>query len=397
MCASMVASNLATPVSLARPTASLGSYSWSGLILAAASRERLPLCIWEPPGGACGALASPSHRTALTGRLLDFYTHRAGGALDHPHGSLFLGRVEVSHLELGDMADLGLGDRADLFAVGHAGTLLHPRGLLEKVAGGRSLDDEREATVFEDRDLRGGDLAGHRLGLLVVGLDEVHDVDAVGAQRGAHRRRRGGVAGGELDLDDGADFLLAHSLLLVQPLDLEQVELDRRLATEHVDQDLELALVGHDLVDLAVEVAERSVDAPDVLADLILDLDLGRLGLGLLDDGLDLVGLERDRLVAAAHERGHAGGVADDVPRLVGHLHVDQDVAREDALLDVAALAVLDLDDFLGRNQEVKDLVVHVHRLDALEEVVANLVLMPGIGMDHVPLSLGCLAHYPCP
>src|ERR1035437_912938 len=356
MCASMVASNLATPVSLARPTASLGSYSWSGLILAAASRERLPLCIWEPPGGACGALASPSHRTALTGRLLDFYTHRAGRALDHPHGSLFLGRVEVSHLELGDLAALGLGDRADLFAVGHAGTLLNPRGLLEKVAGGRSLDDEREATVFEDRDLRGDDLAGHRLGLLVVGLDEVHDVDAVGAQRGAHRRRRGGLAGGELDLDDGADFLLAHSLLLVQPLDLEQVELDRRLATEHVDQDLELALVG-----------------------------------------LDLVGLERDRLVAAAHERGHAGGVADDVPRLVGHLHVGQDVAREDALLDVAALAVLDLDDFLGRNQDVKDLVVHVHRLDALEEVVANLVLMPGIGMDHVPLSLGCLAHYPCP
>src|ERR1700680_2750549 len=60
----------------------------------------------------------------------------------------------------------------------------------------------------------------------------------------------------------------------VQALDLEQVELDGRFAAEHVDQDLELALVGHDLVDLAMEVAEGAVDDTAVLAHLVVDFDL---------------------------------------------------------------------------------------------------------------------------
>src|ERR1700730_10276720 len=92
----------------------------------------------------------------------------------------------------------------------------------------------------------------------------------------------------------------------VQALDLQQVELDGGFAAEHVDQDLELALVGHDLVDLAVEVAEGAVDDADVLAHLVLHLDLGGLSLGLLDDGLDLVRLQGDRLIATAHEGSHA-------------------------------------------------------------------------------------------
>src|SRR5690349_8564276 len=61
---------------------------------------------------------------------------------------------------------------------------------------------------------------------------------------------------------------------LVDLLDLEQVELHRSLATEHVDQHLELALLRVDLVHLAVEVGERSVDHAHRLADLELDADL---------------------------------------------------------------------------------------------------------------------------
>ena len=40
------------------------------------------------------------------------------------------------------------------------------------------------------------------LGRLVVLLAEVHDVHGVGAEGRSHRRRRGGLAGRELDLED---------------------------------------------------------------------------------------------------------------------------------------------------------------------------------------------------
>src|SRR6266513_3169415 len=83
-------------------------------------------------------------------------------------------------------------------------------------------------------------------------------------------------------------------------LDLQEVELHRGLAAEHVDEHLQ--------------------------------------------DALDFLLLERNGLVARPHEARHPGRVAHDVPGLVGHVHAHQDVPGEDPLLDVAALAVLDLD-----------------------------------------------------
>src|SRR2546430_16404886 len=132
--------------------------------------------------------------------------------------------------------------------------------------------------------------------------------------------------------------------LLVDLLHLKQVQFDRRLPAEHVDQHLQLALLWVDLVDLAVEVGERSIDHSHRFADLELDADLRRLLLHLLLDRADLFFLEGHRAVRVADEAGHARSVADDEPRLVRHLHLDQDVAREDALLNVVALAILDSD-----------------------------------------------------
>src|SRR5712664_1003849 len=83
-------------------------------------------------------------------------------------------------------------------------------------------------------------------------------------------------------------LLIPIYTVLVDLLDLQQVELDRRLAAEHVDQHLQLALLRVDLVDLAVEVGERSVHDPHGLADLELDPDLGGFLLHLLLDRADL-------------------------------------------------------------------------------------------------------------
>src|ERR1700716_3737749 len=78
-------------------------------------------------------------------------------------------------------------------------------------------------------------------------------------------------------------------------LDLQEVELDRRLPAEHVDKHLQLALLGVDLVDLAEEVGEGAVHDADALAQLDLDPDL-RLLLDLLQDRAKLVLVKRDRL-----------------------------------------------------------------------------------------------------
>src|SRR5687768_13424582 len=53
--------------------------------------------------------------------------------------------------------------------------------------------------------------------------------------------------------------------------DLGELELDRRLAAEDVDEHLELELVLVDLDDLAGELRERAFLDPDGLADLVLE------------------------------------------------------------------------------------------------------------------------------
>src|SRR5690349_5519220 len=62
-------------------------------------------------------------------------------------------------------------------------------------------------------------------------------------------------------------------------LDLEEVKLYRRLASEEGDEHGHLVAVGVDLADRPDELAERPADDLDRLANLVLDLGLG-LGLG---------------------------------------------------------------------------------------------------------------------
>src|SRR6202022_3448779 len=87
----------------------------------------------------------------------------------------------------------------------------------------------------------------------------------------------------------------------VDLFDLQEIEFDRRLPPEHVDQHFELALLGIDLVDLAQEVSEGPVHHPDALAQLELDPDL-RLLLDLLQDRAELVLVQGHRLVAGTDE-----------------------------------------------------------------------------------------------
>ena len=122
--------------------------------------------------------------------------------------------VEVGHLDRGDLADLVAGHPTDGLALGVPGALLDAGGLAQQVRGGRGLEDERERAILEDRDLGRDDLARLVGRLLVVGLGEFDDVDAVRTQRGTDGRGGCRLAGRQLQGQDDAD-LLGHGVLPV--------------------------------------------------------------------------------------------------------------------------------------------------------------------------------------
>src|SRR4029079_10492884 len=180
-------------------------------------------------------------------------------------------------------------------------------------------------------------------------------------------------------------------------LDLQEVELDRRLPAEDADEDLHLVALGVDLVDRADELGERPVGDPDALALRERDTELGRLHAHVPQDLLDLGLVERDGLapdardVRAADEARDARRVPDDEPAVGVEDHLHEDVARIDLLLDGVALALADLDLVLHRDEHLEDLVLHAHRLDAVLEVRLDLVLVARVRVDHVPAFLGNL------
>src|SRR5204863_617096 len=89
--------------------------------------------------------------------------------------------------------------------------LVDAQRLLDQHRGRRRLRDEREGAVLVDRDLHRRDAAVLLRGLRVERLAELHDVDAVLAERGADRRRRVRLPAGDLQLDQREDLFRHQS------------------------------------------------------------------------------------------------------------------------------------------------------------------------------------------
>src|SRR3989344_2704683 len=140
--------------------------------------------------------------------LLDLQAHRARGALDDLGGLLEIVRVQVLHLLLGDLTQLGAGDLAGAVAAGRLGARLQADRLLDVEGRRRRLGDEGERLVLVDRDDgRKGRALRFLLGPGVELLAEAHDVDAALTQRRPDGRRRGCRARGHLQLDIAQDLL----------------------------------------------------------------------------------------------------------------------------------------------------------------------------------------------
>src|ERR687898_3164941 len=145
---------------------------------------------------------------------------------------------------------------------------------------------------------------------------------------------------------------------------LAEGELHGRLAPEDRDQHLQPRLVHVYVRDGAGKVRERATDNLDGLPDLVvhrgLDL-LARLDLARVQKPLDLRAAQRERLVSGAHDLGDPRRLPDELPGRVGHVHVHQDVAGALALDRGDLLAILDLDDALGRDTNLTEVPVQAH------------------------------------
>src|ERR1700722_999126 len=189
---STVASCLVDDVSLASFAASSGVYRLSWSTFSAAARYALlfllighPIWCWV----VVRKRAEAGPPTVV--ELFDGDAHRPGGAGDDLGRSVDVIGVEVGLLGLGDLANLIPGDLGDLRLVRLGRALAHACGLEQKLGGGRRLERKGEAAVLVDRDLHRDDVATLTFCRGVVRLAELHDVDAVLAERGSDRR--GGV------------------------------------------------------------------------------------------------------------------------------------------------------------------------------------------------------------
>src|SRR6185436_14376161 len=68
-----------------------------------------------------------------------------------------------------------------------------------------------------------------------------------------------------------------------------------------------------------------------------------------------------------------------------GHLHLDEHVARKELSGRARFLPVLDLDDFLGRNQDLLDDLAHAQIIGPLAKALFHLALEPGVRVHDVP------------
>src|SRR5438309_5968187 len=123
--------------------------------------------------------------------------------------------------------------------------------------------------------------------------------------------------------------------LALNLFDLRIFQFDRGRAPENRHGNLDPRLLFVNLLDEAVKRGERTVADVNLFADLE-----GHRRLWPLDPFLDLahdahrLGLaDRGRSTAAPEKSGDLGGILDEVPSLVAHIHLDQHIAWKEFVL----------------------------------------------------------------
>ena len=150
-------------------------------------------------------------------------------------------------------------------------------------------------------------------------------------------------------------------MICLQCFELPVFQFDRRRPAEDVDHDRHAAVLSVDRVDFAFQVLEHPFCDLDPISLVELERQLlGFVGLlfRLLHDLGDVGSGHRRGLAARAGEVADPARLANQEPRVVVQLHVEDDVAGIKLALDDPLLAVLELGNLFDRNDDVAEKVV---------------------------------------
>src|SRR5690606_10492214 len=182
--------------------------------------------------------------------------------------------------------------------------------------------------------------------------------------------------------------LLGAGFLVLGLLHLAEIQLHGRRATENLHRHLQAVLLVIHRLDYPIEIIERPIDDAHHLAGLEQHFGLGFVD-SLLDPTQDahrfLVADRRRLLWSAADEAQHLRDFLHKVPGGLVHLHLHQHVAGKELAIALALLPVAHLDHFLGRHQDLAELILEALALDALLESFGHAVLEIGIRVNDVP------------
>ena len=92
----------------------------------------------------------------------------------------------------------------------------------------------------------------------------------------------------------------------------------------------------------------------------------------------------------SADKTGYTADRVDDVPRLIGHDHFHQHIAGVDLALYSFGTGVSHLSDRLHGNQHLVNEILKMAVLNTFFDGGFNGILIPGVGMDYIPLSFFC-------
>ena len=198
-------------------------------------------------------------------------------------------------------------------------------------------------------------------GLRVERLAELHDVDAVLAERRADRRRRVRLPAGDLQLDECQNFF-RHVSRSSSPgrsraRPAPGARRCRRAPSASAASGL-TSTISPSKSDSGPEVTftdSPSENSTCVRARSPIAAPVWRIRSTSACDSGTGVG-------AGADEAGHAGRVLDDASTRRRQVHVHEHIAGQDALLGLHLLAVLRLDHLLGRDDDAAEARALVHR-----------------------------------
>src|SRR5690606_7805697 len=169
--------------------------------------------------------------------------------------------------------------------------------------------------------------------------------------------------------------------------DLSVFQFDRGRATEDRNFDLEARTLLVDILHGPIEGRVRTILNTDLLAHLEADRRFRTLDtlLDLTEDAISLIVRDRHRLAVGTEETGHLRGILDEVVSLVGQVRPHQHIAGEELALRINLAAATNLDDLLGRHEDLLEKMAQALLASLLLDRLRNLLLKIRICVDDVP------------